>query len=78
MQAPADRTTKGDCTGIANMMNKFFLSVSEHLPRLCKDNHVCTINDGLRDHFIITVDLTLSALQTIKLYKSTGPDNITA
>ena len=35
MQALADRTTNGDCTGLANTMNKFFLSVSENLLRLC-------------------------------------------
>ena len=30
----ANKTTNGDCTELANKMNEFFLSVSEHLPRL--------------------------------------------
>ena len=29
----ANKTTNGDCTELANKMNDFFLSVSEHLPR---------------------------------------------
>ena len=32
----ANKTTNGDCTELANKMNYFFLSVSEHFPRLDK------------------------------------------
>ena len=32
----ANKTTNGDCTELANKMKDFFLSLSEHLPRLDK------------------------------------------
>ena len=40
----ANKTTNGDCTELANKMNDFFLSVSEHLPRLDKHHDIFTVN----------------------------------
>ena len=56
----------------------FFLSVSDHLPRLDKDDNVFTVHEELPDEFIISVDDTVSALRKVKTNKSTGPDNIPA
>ena len=72
----ANKTTNGDCTELANKMNYFFLSVSEHLPRLDKHHDVFTVNEELPDAY--SVDVTLLALQRVKTNKATGPDNIPA
>ena len=74
----ANKTTNGDCTELANKMNDFFLSVSEHLPRLDKHHDVFTVNEELPDAYCISVDVTLLALQRVKTNKATGPDNIPA
>ena len=37
MEELAKKTTNGDLAELANFMNDFFLSVSDHLPRLDKD-----------------------------------------
>ena len=52
------------------------LSVSDHLPRLDKDDNVFTVHEELPDEFIISVDDTVSALRKVKTNKSTGPDNL--
>ena len=45
MEELAKKTTNGDLAELANFMNDFFLSVSDHLPRLDKDDNVqCTRN----------------------------------
>ena len=54
------------------------LSVSDHLPRLDKDDNVFRVHEELADEFIISVDDTVSALRKVKTNKSTGPDNIPA
>ena len=59
----ANKTTNGDCTELANKMNDFFLSVSEHLPRLDKHHDIFTVNEELPDAYTISV---------------THPDNIPA
>ena len=59
-------------------MNYFFLSVTEHLPRLEYDDQVFTLNEELPDQYVITVMTTLDALQHIKTGKATGPDKIPA
>ena len=74
----ANKTTNGDCTELANKMNDFFLSVSEHLPRLDKHHDIYTVNEELPDAYCISVDVTLLALQRVKTNKATGPDNIPA
>ena len=55
-----------------------FLSVSDHLPRLEKDDNIFTVNEELPDEFIISVDDTFSALRKVKTNTCTGPDNIPA
>ena len=74
----AKKTTTGDCAELANIMNGFVLSVSDHLHRLDNDDNVFTVHEELPDAFIIIVDDTLSALRKVKTNTSTGPDNIPA
>ena len=74
----ANKTTNGDCTQLADKMNDFFLSVSEHLPRLDEHDDIFTVNEELPDAYCISVDETLLALQRVKTNKATGPDNIPA
>ena len=52
--------------------------MSDHLPRLDKDDNVFTVHEELPDEFIISVDDTHSALRKVKTNTSTGPDNIPA
>ena len=40
MEELANKTTNGDCAELAKMMNDLCLSVSDHLPRLDKDDKV--------------------------------------
>ena len=74
----ANKTSNGDCTELANKMNEFFLSLSEHLPRLSKNHDIFTVNEELPDAFSIREYVTLLALQRVKTNKTTGPDNIPA
>ena len=78
MEELAKKTTNGDLAELANFINDFFLSVSDHLPRLDKDDNVFTVHEELPDEFIISVGDTVSALRKVKTNKSTGPDNIPA
>ena len=78
MEELAKKTTNGDFAELANILNDFFLSVSDHMPRLDKDDIVFTVHEELPDEFIISVDDTVSALRKVKTNKSTGPDNIPA
>ena len=74
----ANKITNGDCTELANKMNDFFLSVSEHFPRLDKHHDIFTVNEELPDAYCISVYVTLLALQRVKTNTATGPDNIPA
>lgn len=78
MQGLANKTTNGDCALLASRMNEFFVSVSEHLPRLNKDHTIFTVNEELPDQYVIDVMTTFKALQNVKVNKATGPDNIPA
>ena len=78
MEELAKKTTDGDFAELANIMNDFFLSVSDHLPRLDKYDNVFTVHEELPDEFIMIVDDTVSALRKVKTNTSTGPDNIPA
>ena len=49
------KTTDGDCGLLANTMNDFFVSVSDHLPRLNKSHKVFDVNEELPDHYVISV-----------------------
>ena len=59
-------------------MNHFFLSVSDHLPRLNKSHKVFAVNEELPDQHVINVCTTFKALESVKANKATGPDNIPA
>ena len=74
----ANKTTTGDCAELANIMNEFFLSVSDPLPRLDKDDDVFTVHEELPDEFIISVDYPFSALRKVNTNTSADPDNIPA
>ena len=39
-----NKTTNGDCAELANIINEFVLPVSDHLPRLDKNDHVFTVH----------------------------------
>ena len=41
--------------------------MSDHLPRLDKDDNVFTVHEELPDGFIISVDDTVSALRKVKI-----------
>ena len=66
----AKKTTDGDFAELANIMNDFVLSVSDHLPRLDKDDNVFTVHEELPDEFIISVDDTVSAIHLTALTTS--------
>ena len=65
---------------LANSMNDFCVSVSEHLPRLNVHNEVFAVEGELPDEFIISIQTTFKALglRNIKPNKATGPDNTPA
>ena len=54
-----------------------FFCLSDHLPRLDKDDNVFTVHEELPDEFIISVYF-LSILRKVKSSKSTGPDDISS
>ena len=72
------KTTDGDCGLLANTMNDFFVSVSDHLPRLNKSHKVFNVNEELPDQYVISVYTTFKALESVKANKATGPENIPA
>ena len=49
MQGVTNKVADGNCEILANSMNDFFLSVSEHLSRLNVDNEVFTVEGELPD-----------------------------
>ena len=63
---------------MADLINDFFLSVSEHLPRIDNDHAVFNVQGELPDQYTVSVEVTLAALKKVKTCKSTGPDNIPA
>ena len=66
MQGLANKTTNGDCGLLANTMNDFFVSVSDHLPRLNKNHKVFDVNEELPDQYVISVYTTFKALESVK------------
>ena len=59
-------------------MNDFFVSVSEHLPRLDRNNEAFDVEGQLPDEYVIDLTTTLQALRKVKANKATGPDNVPA
>ena len=52
--------------------------MSDHLPRLDKDDNIFTVHGELPDEFIMSAYDTFSALRNVKTNTSTGPDNTPA
>ena len=75
MHGVINKTTDGDCGLLANTMNAFFVSVSNHLPRLSKSHKVFAVNEELPDQCVISVCTTFKALKNVKANKATGTDN---
>ena len=57
-------------------MNDFFVSVSEHLPRLDRNNEAFDVDGRLPDEYVIDLATTLQALRKVKTNKATGLDNV--
>ena len=78
MQGLANKTTDGDCGLLDSTMNEFFVSVNDHLPRLNMNHKVSTVNEQLPDQYSISIFSTFKALESVKVNKVTGPNNIPA
>ena len=59
-------------------MTEFFVSVSEHLPRLDRNDEAFGVEDQLPDEYVIDLTTTLQILRKVKTNKATGPDNVPA
>ena len=78
VQSLANKTTDGNGALLASKMNDFFVSVSEHLPRLDRNNEAFDVGIQLPDEYVIDLATTLQALRKVKTNKATGPDNVPA
>ena len=78
VQSLAIKTTDGNVELLTSKMNYFFVSVSEHLPRLDRNNEAFDVDGQLPDEYIIDLTTTLQALRKVKTNKATGPDNVPA
>ena len=78
MQDFPNKTTVADCGLPASIMDKLFVSVSDHLPRLKTNHKVVTVNEDLSDQYVGSIVTTLKALDNVKVHKATGPDDIPA
>ena len=78
VQSLANKTTDGNVELLASKMNDFFISVSEHLPRLDRNIEAFDVEGHLPDEYVIDLTTTLQALSKVKANKATGPDNVPA
>ena len=78
MQVLANKTGKGDFEILANRIIDFFVSVSEHLPRLDINDDTFEEIGELPDKYVIRVVTTFDALWRVKVNKATGPGDIPA
>ena len=78
VQSLANKTTDGNVELLASNMNYFFVSVSEHLPRLYRNNEAFNVEGQLPDEYVIDLTTTLQALRKVKTNIATGPDNVPA
>ena len=78
VQSLANNTTDGNVELLASKMNDFFVSVSEHLPRLDRNNEAFAVAGHLPNEHVIDLATTLQALRKVKKNKATGPDNVPA
>ena len=74
----ANETTDGNVELLASKMNDFFVSVSEHLPRLDMNNEAFDVDGQLPDGYVIDLTTTLQAKRKVKTNKAIGPDNVPA
>ena len=74
----ANKTTGCDCDFLASILNKFFVSLSDYMYRLNTNHKVFTVNEELPDQYVISVFTTLKTLESVKVNKATGTDNIPA
>ena len=75
VQSIVNKTTDGNVELLASKMNDVFLSISEHLPRLDRNNEAFDVDDQLPDEYVIDLTTTLQSLRQVKTNKATGPDN---
>ena len=59
VQSLANKTTDGNVELLASKMNDFFVSVSEHLPRLDRNNEAFDVEGQLPDEYVIDLTTTL-------------------
>ena len=78
LQSLANNTTDGHVELLASKMNDFFVSFSENLPRLDRNNEAFDVEGQLPDEYVIDLTTTLQALRKVKTNKATGPDNVPA
>ena len=76
VQSLANKTTDGNVELLASKMNDLFVSVSEHLPRLDRNNEAFDVDGQLPDDYVIDLITTLQALRKVKTNKATGPDHV--
>ena len=72
MQGLANKVADGNCEMLANSMNEFFLSVSEHLPRLNVNNEIFAVEGELPDEFIISIQTTLKLYEILSRTRHQG------
>ena len=78
VQSLANKTTDGNVELLASKMNDFFVSVSEHLPRLDRNNEAFDVDGQLPNEYVIDLATSLQVLGKVKTNKDTGPDNVPA
>ena len=71
VQSLANITTDENVELLASKMNDFFVSFSEHLPRLDRNNEAFGVEGQLPDEYVIDLTSTLQALSKIKINKGT-------
>ena len=63
VQSLANNTMVGNVELLASKMNNFFVSVSEHLSRLDRNNEAFDVDGQLPDEYVIDLTTTLQALR---------------
>ena len=58
-------------------MNDLFVSVSEHLSRLDRNNEAFDVDCQLPDEYVIDLTTTLQSLRKVKTNEATGLDDVT-
>ena len=67
VQSLANKTTDGNVALLASKMNDLF--VSEHLPRLDRNNEAFDVDGQLPDEYVIDLTTTLQALKRLRQTK---------